>query len=225
MKKRQEAPRRRKVRRRTQDERSAETRQKLIEAAVAAICELGLGAATTAVIAERAGLTRGALQHHFDSRFTLLSAVIDRLSAIISSEMSLLANTLPRQAHSLDRRLDEAIRAYWQIYNSNTFLAVLTIFLGVRNNPRHYAPLQRHMQAFYRLNDDLWLKLVLGSTLTTRELIAARRVFFGALRGLAIGRILGTQPDATSSEFELIRRMFVLALTETKTEFQARGKR
>ena len=104
-------------RRRTQDERSAETRQKLIEAAIAAICELGLSAATTTVIAERAGMTRGALQYHFDSRFTLLSAVIDRLSAGISSEMSLLANTLPSQAHSLDRRLDEAIRAYWRIYS------------------------------------------------------------------------------------------------------------
>ena len=200
--------------RRTQEERSAETRQKLIEAAIGAICELGLSAATTTIIAERAGLTRGALQYHFESRFVLLSAVIDRLSAIISSEMSLLANALPSEEHTLDRRLDEAIRAYWQIYNSNTFLAVLTIFLGVRNNPTHYVPLQRHMQAFYRLNDDLWLKLVFGSTLTTRELIVARRVLFSTLRGLAIGRILGTQPDATRPEFELIKRMFVTALTE-----------
>jgi AcrR family transcriptional regulator len=214
MRKRTGAPKQGKARRRTQDERSAETRQKLIEAAIAAISELGLGAATTTIIAERAGLTRGALQYHFDNRFVLLSAVIDRLSAVISSEMSLLAGTLPRQAHSLEHRLDEAIRAYWRIYTSNTFLAVLTIFLGVRSDPKHYLPLQRHMQAFYRLNDDLWLKLMLGSTLTTQELIVARRVLFGALRGLAIGRILGTQPDATRPEFDLIKRMFAAALTE-----------
>jgi len=216
MRKGTRSPVRRKTKRRTQDERSAETRQKLIESAVSAICDLGLSAATTTVVAERAGLTRGALQYHFDSRFTLLSAVIDRLSAIISSEMSLLANALPSQV-PLERRLEEAIQAYSRIYNSDIFLAVLTIFLSVRNDPKHYQPLQQHMQAFFRLNDDLWLKLVHGSTLTTRELIVARRVLFASLRGLAIGRILGTQPDAMRAEFDLVRRMLAAALTERAT--------
>jgi AcrR family transcriptional regulator len=201
--------RQKKSQRRTQDERSAETRQKLIQAAISTICDLGLSAATTTVIAQRAGLTRGALQYHFKSRFTLLSAVIDRLSAVISSEMSLLANTLPKRAHSLESRLDETIRAYSKIYNSHTFLAVLIIFLGVKNDSRQHVPLQTHMQAFYRLNDDLWLELVRGSHLTTAELIASRRVLFGALRGLAIGRILGTQPDDTRAEYALMKRMFV----------------
>ena len=216
MQRKSKASVKRMLKRRTQDERSAETREKLIEAAIAAICELGFSAITTTLIAERAGLSRGALQYHFETRFDLLSAVIDRLSATISSEMSLLAEILPRKGCTLERRLDEAMQSYWKIYNGNTFLAVLNIFLGVRNNPRHYRPLQRHMQAFYRLNDDLWLKLVIESNLSTHELIAARRVLFGALRGLAIGRVLGTQPNATEMEFDLIRRMFVAVLTTHK---------
>ncbi len=42
-------------RRRTQEERSAETRERLIAATIECICELGYRDATTAVIAERAG--------------------------------------------------------------------------------------------------------------------------------------------------------------------------
>ena len=143
--------------------------------------------------------------------------MIDRLSATISSEMSILAKLLPSKSRTLEQRLEEAIRSYWAIYSGDMFLAVLNIFLGIRTNPRQYRPLRRHMQAFHRLNDDLWLKLVVESSLSTNQLIAARRVLFSTLRGLAIGRILGTQPEATEMEFDLVKRMFVAVLTQRST--------
>ena len=58
----------------------------------------------------------------------------------------------------------------------------------------------------------MWLKLVADATRPKPVLLAARRVFFSALRGLAIGQVLGTQPNATEIEFQLIRDMFVAVL-------------
>lgn len=202
----------RKVRRRTQEERSAETKRRLVEAAVIFICENGYAELTTSLVSERAGVSRGALQHQFRTRFDLLAAVIDHLSKEISGRMLELAEALPGREHALSSRIDAAIRAYWSIYTSNTFHAVLNIFLGVKSDPEHYRPLQRHMVTFYRMNDEMWLKVVGDLRLSKQRLLAARRVLFSALRGLAIGQLLGTQSEATDIEFRLIRDMFVAVL-------------
>ena len=198
--------------RRTQEERSAETRRKLIDAAVDFICESGFTAMTTTLVAERAGVSRGALQHQFGSRYELLAAVVDHLSNEISHRTLTLAQLLPADGLSFEDRIDAAIKTYWQIYTSNTFLAVIGIFLGIRDDAEQYRPLQRHMVTFYQMNDEMWLKLVGDSPLPKPQLLAARRVLFGALRGLAIGQLLGTQRPAMEAEFRIIREMFVKAL-------------
>jgi len=198
--------------RRTQEERSAETRRKLIDAAIDFICENGFAAMTTTLVAERAGVSRGALQHQFGARYDLLAAVIDHLSNEISNRTLALADVLPVRSLSFEDRIDAAIKAYWEIYTSNTFLAVLNIFLGVKDDPEQYRPLQRHMVTFYQMNDETWLKLVADSPLPKSQLLAARRVLFGALRGLAIGQVLGTQRTAMGAEFRIFREMFVTVL-------------
>ena len=67
-------------RRRTQAERSAETIELLIAATVSTIAELGYHRATTAEISARAGVTEGALFHHFDTRIDLVLAALGRMT-------------------------------------------------------------------------------------------------------------------------------------------------
>lgn len=198
--------------RRTQEERSAATKEKLIRAAISFICENGFAAMTTTLVADRAGVSRGALQHQFGTRYDLVAAVIDYLSGEISNRTHGLAEVLSRRSPSFETRIDAAIKAYWEIYTSDMFFAVLNIFLGVRNDFEHYALLKRHMVTFYKTNDMMWLRLVADSPLPQAKLLAARRILFGALRGLAIGQVLGTQRRATNAEFQLMRDMFVAAL-------------
>lgn len=62
--------------RRTQEERTAETRRALVDAAVRVIHRLGYGGATTALIAEEAGVSRGAILDHFGTRAVLMAEVI-----------------------------------------------------------------------------------------------------------------------------------------------------
>ena len=49
-------------------DRSRATRQRLLEAAVACLAERGWAGSTVAVVAERAGVSRGAAQHHHPAR-------------------------------------------------------------------------------------------------------------------------------------------------------------
>src|SRR5712675_230963 len=62
--------------RRTQAERRAATRTALLDAAIDCLVAEGYANTTTRRIAERAGLTPGALQHHFVSKAELLGQAI-----------------------------------------------------------------------------------------------------------------------------------------------------
>jgi AcrR family transcriptional regulator len=62
--------------RRTQAERSATTRQALLDAGRALFAERGFAGSGQEEIVERAGVTRGALSHHFGTKSQLFLAVV-----------------------------------------------------------------------------------------------------------------------------------------------------
>jgi AcrR family transcriptional regulator len=70
-------PRRRRL---TQPERSAATRQALLDSTIECLIELGYDQSTTAEISERAGLSRGAHLHHFQTRGALIVAAAQELA-------------------------------------------------------------------------------------------------------------------------------------------------
>ncbi len=63
--------------RRSNADRTRETRGKLVDAAIALIDTKGYGAATTTNVAEKAGVSRGAFLHHFPTKVDLMIAVAE----------------------------------------------------------------------------------------------------------------------------------------------------
>jgi AcrR family transcriptional regulator len=68
--------------RRTQAERSAETITSLADATIATIAEVGYHRATTSAISARAGVSPGALFHHFGSRVDLVLTALQRMTEL-----------------------------------------------------------------------------------------------------------------------------------------------
>ena len=63
--------------RRSQAQRTEETRGKIVGAVVESIHEVGLPRTTAAEVARRAGVTWGAVQHHFGGKSGMLDAVLE----------------------------------------------------------------------------------------------------------------------------------------------------
>lgn len=83
------------MQREPQQERSRTTRRRLIEAAVDCIAELSWTGTTVSVIAERAGVSRGAAQHHFPTREVLLAAAVEMVGEAQLTELRGRAAELP----------------------------------------------------------------------------------------------------------------------------------
>src|SRR5437762_1035398 len=81
--------------RRTQEERSATTRALLLDATLECLIDAGYAATTTTMIAERAGVSRGAQLHHFPTKSELVIVAVDRLSHRLGEELTADLGSVP----------------------------------------------------------------------------------------------------------------------------------
>jgi AcrR family transcriptional regulator len=104
--------------RRTQAERSETTRAALLGAARRLFTEQGYAGTNREEIAAAAGVTRGALYHHFSSKEALFRAVVEELEEEVTAKVATIAMQGPDAAAELrlgclaflDACLDPAVR-------------------------------------------------------------------------------------------------------------------
>ena len=84
----------------SQGERRTATRRRILDAARALLVERGADGATIAAVLDHAGVSRGAMYHHFASKGDLVAAVVEATSAeaISAAARSVPADLPPREA-------------------------------------------------------------------------------------------------------------------------------
>ncbi|MGW5775043.1 TetR/AcrR family transcriptional regulator [Streptomyces sp. NPDC003863] len=101
-------------------DRSRATRQRLLEAAVSCLAEHGWAGSTVSVVAERAGVSRGAAQHHFPTREDLFTAAVE----YVAEERSQALRAVPAD----DR--EQAVAALVGLYTGPLFRAALHLWVA-----------------------------------------------------------------------------------------------
>jgi AcrR family transcriptional regulator len=181
---------------RTQAERSATTRQALLDAAIACLVEEGYANTTTARVAERAGVSRGAHLHHFQTRSALVAAAVEHLRVRRAEELLAAADALP----SGPERVAQALDLLWRSYTSPLFQGALDLWSAGRTD----AELRSHLVKIEREFDRQTMELA-------RRLFpeAAERPDFENLIELAASTIRGlTLLDTLHAGRERSRRQW-----------------
>ncbi|MFF8861541.1 TetR/AcrR family transcriptional regulator [Streptomyces sp. NPDC015139] len=108
-------------------DRSRATRQRLLEAAVACLAEHGWAGSTVSVVAERAGVSRGAAQHHFPTREDLFTAAVE----YVAEERSTALRALFPHGTTGDTRA--VVTAVVDLYTGPLFRAALHLWVAASN--------------------------------------------------------------------------------------------
>ncbi|WP_448680822.1 TetR/AcrR family transcriptional regulator [Pseudomonas nicosulfuronedens] len=166
------------------------TRQRLLDAAVASLIELGVARTTTLEVQRRSGASRGALLHHFPTHAALLSATIEELvrrndEAVrqAESEMTEFPNVVER-----------AIRILSAMSLQPAFLAELELWGAARTDEDLQAAIRSAERDARAERERVVNSLLAGvSANPNYEVVKALSVEF--LRGMALSSILVSNPD------------------------------
>jgi AcrR family transcriptional regulator len=126
-----------------QGERSRLMRQRLLEATVECLVELGWSGTSTTVVSQRAGVSRGAQLHHFPSKQALVIAAVEHLTERRRDEMAATVADLPPEGRT--RAVLDALAAQ---FVSPVFFAALELWVAARTDPELRAavgPLERRV--------------------------------------------------------------------------------
>lgn len=137
-----------------QEKKSESTRIRILESAVDCLKEEGYAASSTALIAAKAGLSRGAMMHHYPARIDLIRALITHLSEKRKLVFSDLINAIPDT-----KRLEQAagLEAYWELLTSKEYIA----FQELRNAARTDSQYSKLLHDATREIEDGWRSFVL----------------------------------------------------------------
>ncbi|HXY93083.1 MAG TPA: TetR/AcrR family transcriptional regulator [Acidimicrobiia bacterium] len=196
-----------------------QTRQRVLDAAVATILEKGYYQASSNEIARRAGVTWGAIQHQFGTREALLLEVLDRrwrrqLEAVATA--TVVGVTLEERLHCV---LDVLASHYAQ----PDHLVAILIVLDLSHNPATSAETRREMTRHGAELEQAWQPLfaqALGSAASERDLVVYA---FSALRGYLTGWLVSTSTGPRSDD-TFARDLLVRGVASTiREEAAARG--
>lgn len=136
--------------RRSQADRSAATRAKVIEAARDILCARGYSGATMHAIRDATGMSLGAIQHQFPTKAKIMAAVAAEFSAY---RTRIYADAI-RRGHTPRESMENLIDANFQMVSRPEMAAVLEIHLARRNDPdldREVGPSTRRFDRRVRL--------------------------------------------------------------------------
>ena len=143
---------------RWQQQKSARTRQRLVEAAIDCLVEGGYSRLTTLAVAERTRVSRGAMHHHFPTRMDLVAAVVEhvfygRMRLFLEDYLSSLASG------SEAEMLEIAAAAHWRSVHTREYAAYLELAVASRTDQE----LDQFFGPVARRYDEVWIAEMIES--------------------------------------------------------------
>ena len=204
---------------RIQDERSAETRKRLLDATVDCLFERGYAGTTTAEIASRAGFSKGAQLHHFPTKEKLVISALEYLF-----ELRLAASSDPVAIAQLpkdrNRRLAAIVDMLVPVYETKIFYAWLELVVASRTDLALRSAVRQVSKSYTKRVLEIWKELFGSPGDEASAFQMLDRIINGQFAVIALGRILngGQNDDEKEIEetVEAIKEIGVSLLAKTK---------
>ena len=114
-----------------QARKSAQTRIAILEAAIDCLGEYGYANTTTQMISDMAGISRGAMLHHYATKLDLIAATIDYIFVKRMQFFSEEITALPEQARIQEQ---QGLELFWERLQGREFVAQLELLVAARTD-------------------------------------------------------------------------------------------
>jgi len=136
---------------RWQQQKSARTRLAMLEAGIDCLVERGYGGLSASLVAERAGVSRGAMHHHFATRMELVAGLVDhvfhkRLADFLDGYARAIAD------HGEDGLVEIGSDLHWKSVETREYAAYIELIVAARTDPE----LDQLLEPAQRRYDELW---------------------------------------------------------------------
>lgn len=191
--------------RRTQQQRREETRAKLIQAAIDIIRDQGAAHLTTAKVAKAAGMTRGAIQYHFENPKDMLREVIIVVVGFLSDQLE--AENLSDMGKTA--RLSRVVDLYWHGYRSSTYEVFIEIAVHGRLDPEFGQIVADALKVLEKERDEQWLRLFADFPQSDQAKLEWRSHLLVILRGLALRQMFSETPEQVDGIYEYAKETYI----------------
>ncbi len=199
--------------RRTQEERSTETKKRLLEATIDCLNELGFNKTGTVEIARRAGVSRGALVHHFPSKHDLIVATAEYHWNRIAEEVRNLAMTMHGGQLSLDAFIDGIWNKVFLIRGSS---ATIEMIIAARTDSKLRRELVPMLNRLYSNYDEIWSQFFHNSGVSPERIEMLFDLTIELLRGMTLQRVLKDEPEYYQKFLDSWKTIIATCLIEEK---------
>lgn len=197
---------------RTQKDRTEETKRRLVQATIETLLEVGAGGATVTEICKRAGVTSGAIQHHFGSKAGLMQAVVEALFVPFTEETPALGP----EAATLEDRMDRYVRLVWSTYGDRRYFAVLEVLLAARHDPDLMELVSSRRVARVEVTRRFVAREFADVDLPEEKMLSATQRVLDLMRGHVLLRLFDAGPageqDMLDEARAILRRAFLPAV-------------
>lgn len=191
--------------RRSHAERTAETRAKILAAVVDAIAEVGFHRTTAVEITSRAGVTWGAVQHHFGDKDGILIAALEASFQRFAERLA----DVPAPDESLESRVSRFVERSWEHFGSAHYRSTFEILL---NLPPDLEPSWQSvmLDGWTRI----WSEYFPGSRVSRRRTVDLMHYTISVLSGLAAtGMLEGEVAPVRRTELGFLKDTLVRELS------------
>ncbi|MBA0124925.1 TetR/AcrR family transcriptional regulator [Haloechinothrix sp. YIM 98757] len=188
---------------RTQAERSAHTRAALLDATIDCLIELGYARTSVHEICARAGVSKGAQQHHFTTKADLMAAAVEHLTHRIGEEIVDAAGSLPPGP----QRVERGVELLWQGFSGTLSAAVMELWVAARTDAELKAAIRPVDRALGKSTLALFTSLTGESPSERTETLFWLTV--NLIRGLALDAEIGGDAVRRKQLLEEWKRILV----------------
>ena len=205
-------------RRRTQAERTAETRLRILKAAANLIRRRGYARFRTAEVAAEAGLSRGAQLHHFPTKDSLVVATLEYVfeQAQIVSRRRAAAINRPRDL------IEAVIEDAREFFFSEHFMVAIDIVLSTSTDDAVRKQILDISRKARRPVETSWTEALTASGVPASLAADIVALTLSLVRGMALRTLWDNDPKWFDELFSLWRRMIKIFLEAQPTKARIR---